>query len=380
MPKVFFVSCFEPSGDAIGAYLVRSLRAEFGTETRIVGIAGPQMREAGIEEWGKIEDLNVMGIIPVLKAAPKLLKLIKNLAARVDRLEPDCIITIDAPDFHVRLMEKMQKHQCPRAQLVSPSVWAWRAKRVLRFAKVFDVMYCIFPFEAKFYEATNLRTLYVGHPSVKMALDDEICEEVFSERFPNEHNILLLPGSRPSELKRLRDDFLIIKQGLDRDRKVTWLIPTLEQHRLALEEWFADSDNVEIITDKAWRFAAMRYGNVALCCMGTVELELSLRNCPHIALYRFKPLDNLLRRLFRFSIDHGSLSNILMNQEVIPEYLQDAIDHDQIIVQMSQLLDENSTLYQQQRESMQKIQNLLHSPKGDFATSISADVHKLLKL
>ena len=248
MPKIFFVSCFESSGDAIGAYLVRSLRKKFGPETRIVGIAGPQMREAGIEEWGEIEDLNVMGIIPVLKAAPKLLKLIKHLAARVDSLEPDCIITIDAPDFHVRLMEKMQKHQCPRAQLVSPSVWAWRPKRVLRFAKAFDVMYCIFPFEGNFYEKASLRTFYVGHPSVKMALDDKISSEIFFKRFPNKHNILLLPGSRPSELKRLRNDFLIVKRGLDRDQKITWLIPTLEQHRLALEEWFADSDNVEILS------------------------------------------------------------------------------------------------------------------------------------
>ena len=100
MPKTFFVSCFEPSGDAIGGYLLQSLRAEFGADTRFVGIVGPQMRAAGVEEWQDIESLNVMGIVPVLKAAPRLLRLIKSLAARLDALEPDCIITIDAPDFH----------------------------------------------------------------------------------------------------------------------------------------------------------------------------------------------------------------------------------------------------------------------------------------
>ncbi len=375
MPKKIFVSCFEPSGDAMGAYLLQALRTEFGEDTRIVGIAGPQMRDAGIEEWGRIEDLNIMGIIPVLKAAPKLLKLIKDLAARIDALEPDYIITIDAPDFHVRLVEKMQKHQCPRAQLVSPSVWAWRPKRVLRFAKAFDEMFCIFPFEAKCYADTSLRAIYVGHPSVKMAWDDTINEAKFRQRFPEPQNILLLPGSRPSELQRLRDDFLAIKKRLDH-QEVAWLVPTLEQHRVQLEGWFNDGENVHIITDKAWRFAAMRYGNAALCCMGTVELELTLRNCPHIALYRFKPIDNLLRRLFRFSIAHGSLSNILAGREVIPEYLQGAIDHDLMAAQIQQLLDSKSLLHQQQAAAMQEIQGLLQCSDGDFAVAITRHIKK----
>ena len=377
MPKTIFISCFEPSGDAIGAYLVRALRQQFGADTRFIGIAGAEMRAAGVDAWQGIEELNVMGIVPVLKAAPKLLRLIKNLAAQIDALAPDCIVTIDAPDFHIRLLEKMRTHRCPRAQLVSPSVWAWRPKRVHRFARAFDVMYCIFPFEPECYAQTPLRAVYVGHPSVKMALEDKLEETAFRTAFPGQ-NVVLLPGSRPGELKRLKTDFLEVEKRLN-SSEITWLIPTLEQHLEQLQGWFHSMDNVHVITNPDWRFAALRYGDAALCCMGTVELELSLRSCPHLALYRFKSADNLLRRLFRFSIRHGSLSNIIAGREVIPEYLHHGIDHDQIAGQIQQLLDCSSTLHQQQKAAMKDIQSKLASPGENFAVSVSADIERMLK-
>ena len=123
----------------------------------------------------------------------------------------------------------------------------------------------------------------------------------------------------------------------------------------------------------------MRYSHAAICCMGTVELELSLRQCPHIALYRFKPIDFFLKNLFRFTIRHGALSNILMGREVIPEYLQSAIDHDRITEQVLQLLDSESPEHQRQLEAMHDIQVQLSSPQDDFASTLSKDLGGLIR-
>lgn len=374
----FVISCFEASGDAIGAGILRALKQEFGQNIRLVGIAGPLMQREGAESWVDFTSLSTFGFIDVLRSAPRFFRLIADVASRIDALRPDALICIDAPDFHIRLVEKLRSHDFPRTQFVSPSVWAWRPERAERFARAFDSIFCILPIEPRYYQDLPVRALYVGHPSLSLAKSETITEEQFRAKFADHPTIALLPGSREGEIHRLKADFQRIKHLLSQKlaQPATWVIATLPHLEPFLAREFSSSVHIE--TDPHWRYAIMRYSDVALCCLGTVEFELSVRECPHVGVYRLSRFDEFFKKLlFRFTVDHGSLSNILTGREMIPEFLQNDIDHDHIAHVLWQLLQKDSPQRARQIADMRELLSFVQSPHGDYATLVAKHLREL---
>lgn len=376
---LFVISCFEASGDQIGAELIRQLRAEFGDETQFVGIAGPAMQAEGMKSWVPWEELNFMGIAAVITRLGWLRQLLQRLGQKIDESGADGLICIDAPDFHIRLVETVER-PIVACQIVSPTVWAWRKYRAKRFAEAFDTIYCLFPFEPSCYRHLSVRPVYVGHPGVERAAKDKITPQEFASHYPEVPNLALLPGSRRSELRQLLDTFIRVAQLVRHHKRgdIRFLVPTFDHHKEFLSDAFSSAGiDISLVTDPDWRHAVMRHADAALCCFGTAELELTLRGCPHVGVYRFNPVDNLLRRLLKFYIRHGSLTNIIHGREAIPEYIHRAINPVKITNDLLELIDHGSVTRQHQLADMQSVQTLL-AGEGSFSHRIVDDLKRRL--
>ncbi len=153
----------EASGDQLGAALIGDLR-EIYPGARFVGIGGVNMRAAGMECWWDSEELAVFGLFEVLAHFPRLLRIRRLLRRRLQELQPDAFIGIDAPDFNLHLERQLKSARIRTVHYVSPTVWAWRARRVHKIARAADRVLCLFPFEPDFYRGYGISAVYVGHP------------------------------------------------------------------------------------------------------------------------------------------------------------------------------------------------------------------------
>jgi len=167
VPLVFLVAG-EHSGDALGASVMGALSANLKGRVKFAGVGGPDMQRAGLDTLFPMDDLAVMGVFEVLPRLPLLLKRINETANAVERLKPDVLLTIDAPDFCFRVIKKLKARgvKVPVVHFVAPSVWAWRPGRAKKVAGFLDHLLCLLPFEPPYFEREGLKATFVGHPVV----------------------------------------------------------------------------------------------------------------------------------------------------------------------------------------------------------------------
>lgn len=366
-----FISAGEASGDALGAALIEALRARV-PDVEVFGMGGPAMQSAGFEALRDARELNVVGLVEVVRHLPRLFRLLWDLAARGVARGPDVAVMIDAPDFHVRLARYFRRARVPVAYYVGPSVWAWRAGRVAKFRDVVDHMMVLFPFETAVWRAGGVDVSCVGHP-----LADQIPPADPSARalVPRARTIALLPGSRRSELRRHAP--LLLEAGarlLDRgraDRLMLPVAPTLDPAAIAaLVDASPARGRVDLVLatdgDARARRAALGAAELALVCSGTATLETALLGTPSVIVYRVSPLSWWIgRRLTR--IAHLGLPNLIAGRPVVPELLQDALTVDALVAEAERVLADADT----QRRSLLEMRRAL-GPAG--AAARAADV------
>ena len=222
MVKSIFISAGEASGDLLGANLIKALR-NLDDSVTIQGIAGARMQAKGVNSLFPQEDLSVMGLIEVL---PKLFLIAKRFYQTVDHIlqtTPEIIITIDAPAFNLRLAKKLRKkgYTGKIIHYVAPSVWAWKEKRAKKMVGYFDHVLCLFPFEPPYFEKYGLNATFVGHP---------LADQLELQPRPIKKTLLLLPGSRKTELKALSKIFITVAKRLQKEiPDLEVVVPTFER-------------------------------------------------------------------------------------------------------------------------------------------------------
>ncbi len=357
----------EPSGDVLGAGLIRGLRGVYGDRVEFTGVGGDRMAAAGMESLFPMAELSVMGLAEVLPRLPGLLRRIGETAADVARRRPAALVTIDSPDFSFRVAKKV-KRMAPDVSLihlVAPTVWAWRPGRAKAVAAYLDHLLCLLPFEPPFFAAEGLPATFIGHPLAAEAVAGN------GPRFRAGHDILaedqvlaVLPGSRMGELQRLLP---IFGATVDRLHAAGWrgrvVIPTLENIRDQVHQGSRRWPTPPVIVtgdgDKADAFAA---ADAALAASGTVVLELARAKLPSIVAYKVNAVSAALgRRLIK--VRHVGLINILLDREVMPEFLQEACRPDDLAAALGDLLGDPAARMAQ-KDACRKAIAMLRGPDG----------------
>lgn len=336
----------ETSGDILGAGLMRALKARI-PNVRFVGVAGPLMQAEGCEAWYDMEELAVMGIVEVLGRLPRLLHIRADLTRRFSALRPDVFVGIDAPDFNITLEGNLKKRGIKTIHYVSPSVWAWRQKRVFKIAQATDLVLAFLPFEKVFYDKFNVPCRFIGH-TMADAMPLEPDKEAARDRLGIDRHarcLALLPGSRSAEVEMLSASFLQTVQILRQDDPdLQVLVPLANAKRreqfMRIQAQIAPDLALHLLDGQARD--ALIASDAALLASGTVALECMLAKCPMVVGYRMKPLTFwLAKRLVK--TDYVSLPNLLAGRELVKELLQDACEPSQLADALRPLLAESQT-------------------------------------
>lgn len=315
----------ETSGDILGAGLIRSLKKHH-PNIQFVGIAGPQMQAEGCKAWYEMEELSVMGIVEVLGRLRRILAIRRDITKRLIELKPDIFIGIDAPDFNLSLEGKLKQAGIKTIHYVSPSVWAWKQKRVFKIKRNTNLILAFLPFEKAFYDKFDVPCRFIGH---KMADDIPLEPDQTAMRqqlgIPLDCQCLaLLPGSRHAEVTLLSEPFLKAAQLLrDKFPDLHIVVPLAnEKRRQEFEQIKAEivpQLNVQLLDGHARE--AMIASNAAILASGTVALECMLAKCPMVVGYKMKAFTFWLAKKL-IKTPYVSLPNILAGKEIVPELLQ----------------------------------------------------------
>lgn len=345
-PLTVMLVAAEASGDSLGAGLARALKRQLGEgAVRFVGIGGAKMAAEGVESPFDIAQLSIIGILESLKAYPRAMARLKDTLALARRERPDVAVLIDSWGFNIRLAKALRRQnpRLPLVKYVAPQVWAYRAQRARTLAQAVDLLLSIQPMDKPFFDQVGLRNVFVGNSA--LAKD-------FSKADParlrsaiglsaNEPILLVLPGSRPSEIERVmpafEDAVRILK---DKRPDLAIVVPAAFTVAEAVKARVAGWPfRAHVIEDEALKDDAMVAGVTALACSGTVTTELALAGCPMVVGYRTSAVTYGLLKLL-FKTQWVTLLNIAARSSIAPEFLQDDLRGDRLAEAVALRLDD----------------------------------------
>lgn len=378
MSKIFIIAG-EASGDVLGFRLMQALRAQ-NPDVRFSGIGGARMAEAGLNSLFPMQELALMGLAEIL---PKVLHLKKRLAQTIEAIrtqKPDILLTIDSPGFTLRVLKAIGTGGPKRVHYVAPQVWAWRQERVKHFPGLWEELLCLLPFEPDFFAPHGLHPVFTGHPVLESGAD-----KGDAARFRTAHNLapdavslVLMPGSRVTETKRLLPVFKATLARLQ--PQIPSLVPVVaaaagiaEAVTAHTADWPVRPIIVRGVSERYDAFAAAR---AALTKSGTSTLELAMAGVPMAVTYRVNPISAAIgRRLIK--VPYVAMINLLAGHALVPELLQEECRADRLAETILALLNDPAKA-EAQRTGFNAALASLRAPEGTPSEAAAKAILNLL--
>lgn len=345
-PLTVMLVAAEASGDDRGAGLARALKARLGEAgVRFVGVGGARMRAEGVDSPFDIADLSIFGLLEGLLAWRKVVRRADETAALAAAAHPDVAVLIDSWGFTLRVAHRLRRQDpaLPLVKYVGPQVWASRPGRAKVAARAYDLLLSIHAFDAPAFEAAGLRTVFVGNAALAVDFSRADPARLRKEigAAPDEPILLVLPGSRPSEIARVLPAFEDAVNRLKAERPGLHVVipaaPTVaEAVKAQVAGW---PHRAYVVEGEGAKLDAMKAATVALACSGTVTTELALAGCPVVVGYRLGPVTHaILKRLIRTR--YITLFNIAVQAFVAPEFVQDDCNGPALACAVAERLDD----------------------------------------
>jgi lipid-A-disaccharide synthase len=331
----------EASGDLHGADLLTALRTH-RPDVQVFGIGGERLREVGMQTVVDAGDVATVGVTEVVRAARTLLRAYRTLARRLRDDPPDLCVLIDFPDFNLRLARLAKRAGVPVLYYIGPQVWAWRRGRVRKIARRVDRLAVVFPFEPELYARRLAGVEFVGHPLLDRVRITRGREETLRAHGldPARRTVVLLPGSRPTEIDSMLGRLLQAVRLLDPESRAQF--PLALAHTLSRSEIEgrvrAAGIDVPVIAGDTYNLIGA--ADLALVCSGTATLECALLEKPMVIVYRLAGLSYVLARLLVRGVRHVGMPNIVAGRTVVPELLQGRATPANIAAEARAILDD----------------------------------------
>lgn len=370
--KIFLIAT-EESGDRLGANLMKVLRQRLGGAVRFDGVGGRAMAIEGLTSRFPIEELSIIGLAAVVRQLPAIMRRIRETADAVIAAAPDILVIIDSPDFTHRVAKRVRAKapHIPIVDYVSPTVWAWRPGRARAMKPYIDHVLALLPFEPDTYEELHGPPCsYVGHPLTEQVGQLRPNAEEQKRREAKPPVLLILPGSRRSEIKHHMTAFGMTLTRLEAEGiAFEAVLPTMphlqEAIETALKYWKVQP---RVVIGEEEKRAAFRIAHAALAKSGTVTLELALAGVPMVAAYRTGAMEAfILRRAIR--VNSVILANLVVGENVVPEFLQENCRSEKLLPALRDVLGD-TPLRRKQLEAFARIDSILST--GNQPPSVRA--------
>lgn len=335
------ISAGEASGD-IHAGAVAAALKQIDSSIEVFGMGGECLRAAGGEVVFDIKDHSVMGFVEVVKKLPDILRLKRDFVQLMRECKPDVFMTIDYPDFNMRVAKIAHEMGIPVLSFIPPSAWVWRKGRAKKVAGFADKVACIFPFEYEVYKEAGANAEFVGHPLVDIVKPSmtRAEAEVWAGKDSSKKLVLLMPGSRLMEIEKTLPTLLEAGKLLQKQRPdVQFVLPRAGTIPLGLLESKIKASGLEVRITEGHNYDLFSIADLALATSGTVTLEAALCGLGSVIVYRAAALTFFIAKLF-VKIPHIGLPNIVAGKQVMPELLQDDFTPARVAEEAMKLLEE----------------------------------------
>jgi len=385
-----FIVAGEHSGDALGAKLMAELNAQLPGRVRYLGVGGELMERQGLISQFPLADIAVMGVVAILKRLPMLVSRVYQTVDAAIAAQPDLVVIIDAPEFTHPIAKRIRKRRPGIAIInyVSPTVWAWRPGRARKMAPYVDHLLALLPFEpAAHKDLGGPPCTYVGHPLLeRLPWLDGLDPQPLLTRYdldPAAPILVVLPGSRRSEVERLMVDFgEAVGLLMQRRPDLQVVVPAMPNVRPLIEQkiaaWPKQAGTPIIIEgdDETLKFAAFKVARAALCASGTVTLELAMTRTPMVVAYKVDAVISTFRHLIKAKT--CVLPNLITNERHVPEFLQENCTPEKLAASLDQMM-RDSPERQAQLDQLARVPRELALPSGTASEAAAGVVLAVLR-
>ena len=377
MKKKFFIIAGEKSGDLLGSKILQNINKNIFD---IYGIGGELMLKNGLKEsLFPMEELSLMGVFEILPKIFNLLNRIKQTAEYIIKLQPDVVLTIDSPDFCFRVMKLVKKldkeNKIKKIHFIAPSVWAYREKRAEKISKIYDLLFCILPFEPPYFEKYGLKTIFVGHP----LYDTTEYNNIQNNTQNNTKNIISITlGSRKGEVNRFYPIIIDVIKKLNRQDIKYYFLATNYTYDLIINKLKKDNiQNIEVIKEN--KNDIIKKSILVISKSGTNTLENAGFAVPMVVFYKFGFLTNIIAKRIKkkSKVKFATIINIINNKETIPECLLKDCNSSCIYNKVKDLLDSPKLRKEQVENNLKTISILGYKSNNNSGNIIAKKIEEL---